>query len=150
MFQTPLRRFALVAVFLSAAILASLPLGCEKTDTPKLNVAAGNEFLFCFWNVENFFDDHNDGRTGPGDKEYDAWYANHPEMMQLKLDKLTEALLKMNSGRGPDILAMAEVESVRAAELLQQALNKKLADPSLHYQAPVMKEVSVGRHIAPA
>src|SRR5262249_47185908 len=51
---------------------------------------------------------------------------------------------------GPDILAIVEVESVRAAELLRHALNAKLNDASLHYQAPLMKEVNVGRHIAPA
>jgi hypothetical protein len=27
-------------------------------------------YLFCLWNVENLFDDQNDGRKGQGDKEY--------------------------------------------------------------------------------
>lgn len=147
-----LRRFSLVALLAAAALLGWLNLGChhEGDKKPGLNIPGGNEFLFCFWNVENLFDDKNDGRTGQGDKEYDRWYADHPEMLRHKLGKLTEALLGLNDGRGPDILALAEVENVRAAELLQQALNQKLADPALHYQAPLMKEVSVGRHIAPA
>jgi endonuclease/exonuclease/phosphatase family metal-dependent hydrolase len=148
-----LRRYPILVLLVAAGLFAWFNLGCQNTDYPKLNVGGGpggNEFLFCFWNVENFFDDRRDGRTGPGDKEYDGWFADHPEILQLKLSKLTEALLKMNGGRGPDILALAEVESVRAAELLQQALNKKLADPALHYQAPLMKEISLGRHIAPA
>src|SRR5205807_309805 len=66
------------------------------------------------------------------------------------LDKLSEALLKLNQGRGPDILAIAEVESLRAAELLQKALNDRLSDATLHYGNVLMKEVTAGRHIAPA
>jgi endonuclease/exonuclease/phosphatase family metal-dependent hydrolase len=45
---------------------------------------------------------------------------------------------------------MCEVESSRAAELLQKALNDRLSDPALHYGHLLMKEVSSGRHIAPA
>ncbi len=112
--------------------------------------AKQSEFVFCHWNVENFFDDKNDGRTGPGDREYDVLYANNAGLLKQKLAKMTEAILKMNGGKGPDILAIVEVESERAAKLLQQALNEKLADPSLHYQNLLMKEISVGRHIAPA
>ncbi len=111
---------------------------------------AKDGYFFCFWNVENFFDDKFDGRTGLGDKEYDPWYANHPDLLEQKLGKMCEALLKMNEGKGPDILAIAEVESVRAAELLKDALNAKLSDKNLHYQNVVMKEITVGRHIAPA
>jgi endonuclease/exonuclease/phosphatase family metal-dependent hydrolase len=58
--------------------------------------------------------------------------------------------VKLNDGRGPDILAAVEVESVRAAELLRDALNERIADPALHYQNVLMKEVSGGRHIGPA
>ncbi len=128
--------------------------GCDATAPPVQSLPPADyhsgEYLFCFWNVENFFDDRHDHRTGAGDKEYDPWYANNPEILQRKLAKLTEALLRLNGGRGPDILAICEVESIRAAELLQNALNTKLADPSLHYQHVLMKEINGGRHIAPA
>jgi endonuclease/exonuclease/phosphatase family metal-dependent hydrolase len=107
-------------------------------------------YLFCFWNVENLFDDSLDGRTGPGDPEYDAWYARDPEALRLKLDHLSQALVELNFGKGPDILAVAEVESERAVELLQEALNARLADPALHYSKPVIKDPGGGRHIAPA
>src|SRR4029077_12530649 len=43
-----------------------------------------------------------------------------------------------------------EVETVRAAELLQQALNAKLPKDATPYGDPVMKEVAAGRHMAPA
>ncbi len=109
-----------------------------------------SEFLFCFWNVENLFDDHLDHRDGPGDLEYDTWFARDAVSLKTKLDHLCKTLLSLNEGRGPDILAIAEVESERAAELLKDALNSKLSDPALHYGQPLMKEVSGGRHIAPA
>ena len=46
------------------------------------------EFFFCHWNVENLFDDKNDGRQGPGDKDYDRLFADHPELLKLKLARL--------------------------------------------------------------
>ena len=130
-----------------------LLIGCDASAGKAPATAPSShdkEYLFCFWNVENFFDDKHDNRTGPGDKEYDSWFADNPQILKLKLAKLTEALLRLNSGKGPDILAIAEVESVRAATLLQQALNAKIAEPALHYRSVLMKEVSQGRHIAPA
>jgi endonuclease/exonuclease/phosphatase family metal-dependent hydrolase len=134
---------ALVACF--ALALA----GCTpRTDSAPVP-GAGDGYLLCFWNVENLFDDRDDGRTGP-DREYDRWFARDPVALQLKLDHLSDALIGLNGGRGPDILALAEVESLRAAELLRDTLNKRLADESLHYQHLLMKEVSAGRHIAPA
>ncbi len=110
---------------------------------------SSQDFLFCFWNVENLFDDQNDGRSGEGDAEFDPWMANNPNLLNFRLSKLTEAILSLNQGKGPDILALCEVESVRAGELLKSALNQRLGDPKLHYQPVLMKEVSAGRHIAP-
>jgi endonuclease/exonuclease/phosphatase family metal-dependent hydrolase len=100
--------------------------------------------------VQDLFDDHNDHRTAPGDKEADSLFAEHPQILQAKLDHLSEALLKMNDGKGPDILAIAEVENTRAAELLQKTLNDQLPAETPPYGAPLMKEVWAGRHIAPA
>jgi endonuclease/exonuclease/phosphatase family metal-dependent hydrolase len=122
----------------------------RQTNTSSQAQPSANEYLFCFWNVENLFDDKFDGRTAPGDKEHDTWQAKNPAILQQKLSKLTDALLSMNGGKGPDILAICEVESVRAAQLLQQALNARLRDPALHYSSVMMKEIALGRHIAPA
>jgi endonuclease/exonuclease/phosphatase family metal-dependent hydrolase len=140
----------------SLTLLAAWGLaGCQPAAEPPAGSnneeGAGKpgDYLFCHWNVENFFDDKLDKRANKADKEFDHWFATDPEALALKLKKLTEALLKMNNGKGPDILSICEVESVRAAELLQEALNKKL-DEKLHYRHVLMKEVSAGRHIAPA
>jgi endonuclease/exonuclease/phosphatase family metal-dependent hydrolase len=107
------------------------------------------EYLFCFWNVENLFDDREDQRLAV-DRPYDTWFAHDAAARTLKYRRLSEALVRLNDGKGPDVLACVEVESIRAAELLRDALNERLADKTIHYRSILMKEVSAGRHIAPA
>jgi endonuclease/exonuclease/phosphatase family metal-dependent hydrolase len=154
-------RQSLLALASLACLAGFILPGCDDAGLPEIaqtispgastaSPGGAHDYLFCAWNVENLFDDQNDRRTGLGDKEYDGWLSSQPDMLRLKLTKLTDALLQMNQGKGPDILAVVEVESVRAAELLQQALNARLTDPALHYRNVLMKEVSSGRHIAPA
>ena len=117
-------------------------------STANAPTAGPGEYLFCVWNVENLFDDKLDHRRKP-DEEYDAWFAEVPADRELKYKHLADALLKMNGGKGPDILAIVEVETVRAAELLRDELNKRLLEGTVPYEVH-MKEVSAGRHIAPA
>jgi endonuclease/exonuclease/phosphatase family metal-dependent hydrolase len=113
------------------------------------STAGPGEYLFCFWNVENFFDDQDDKR-GRVDEEYDNWFARKPEDFHLKVTHLADILLQMNDNRGPDIIAIVEVETVRAAEALRAELNKRLPTGAAPYGEVAMKEVSGGRHIAPA
>jgi endonuclease/exonuclease/phosphatase family metal-dependent hydrolase len=142
------RRLCVVVLVVAAGLV---PVGCQSPPTAGEGAGgAKNTYLFCFWNVENFFDDQDDKRTAAGDKIYDRWFAENPEILKLKLAKLTEVLLKMNGGKGPDIIALVEVESPRAAELLKDTLNEQLAEPALAYRQAICKEVHVGRHIAPA
>jgi endonuclease/exonuclease/phosphatase family metal-dependent hydrolase len=132
-------------------LLLLVPIaGCESRTAATAAPTQPGRYLFCFWNVENLFDDRDDDRTQTADREFDRWFANDPEALRLKLAHLSETILAQNGGRGPDILALAEVESYRAAELLMQALNDRLSDPSLHYQHILMKDPNGGRHIAPA
>ncbi len=126
-----------------AACAPNVPSG-EATTAP------GGDYLFCFWNTENFFDDEVNGWKTEPDKDFDQWFANTPAVLKEKLDHLSGALIKMNGGKGPDILALAEVESERAAELLRGALNDKLRDPALHYKNVLFKDPHGGRHIATA
>src|SRR5262249_37559319 len=100
---------------------------------------ASGDYLFCFWNVQNFFEDQKDGWHDEPDKDFDAWFAENPKALHEKLDHLSKALIELNGGKGPDILGLAEVESERAAELLKDALNKRLRDPSLHYDHVLFK-----------
>jgi endonuclease/exonuclease/phosphatase family metal-dependent hydrolase len=148
MFTRSPRLFA-AASFCLLAVWGLAGCNAVPDSTSEETGPTAGEYLFCHWNVENFFDDKLDKRTHVADKMYDKWMATDPEALKLKLTRLTDVLLKMNNGKGPDILSICEVESVRAAELLKEALNKKL-DDKLHYNNVLMKEVTAGRHIAPA
>lgn len=106
------------------------------------------ELVFAFWNVENLFDDKNDKRNSI-DEPYDNPFAENKSLRDLKLERLTSAILRMNDGRGPDLLACVELESVRSLELLQNALNAKITDPKLKYTSLAMRNLDAGRHIAP-
>jgi len=136
--------------FAVLALLASLAT-CTAQSPAKPKDGEAKEYFFCFWNVENLFDDKDDKRNTV-DEEYDDPFAENAELRKLKLDRLTSAILKMNDGNGPDILACCEVESVRAGELLMNALNAKLKDAKkddLLYKFLLMQNLDAGRHIAP-
>jgi endonuclease/exonuclease/phosphatase family metal-dependent hydrolase len=122
----------------------------DKGDSAPAGTPGTGTYLLCFWNVENLFDDQDDDRHTRGDKEYDSWFAEDKVALKQKLDNLAGVILGMNDGKGPDILALAEVESARAAELVQQRLNAGLKDRSLHYTTVLFKNPSGGRHIATA
>jgi hypothetical protein len=104
--------------------------------------------LLCHWNMENLFDDVDNNRRQV-DEEYNAWFINKPEDRAAKYHKLAAWLLKQNGGIGPDVIVGNEIESYRAAELLQQALNAGLPADAPKYDQVVMKELDAGRHIAP-
>jgi endonuclease/exonuclease/phosphatase family metal-dependent hydrolase len=131
--------------------LALLLTGCPQAGSPTPGSGGGpGTYLLCSWNVENFFDDRPDGWNKEPDRSFDRWFANNPEVLRAKLDRLCQVLLSddLSGGRGPDILAVAEVESYRAAELLRDALNARLRDPALHYPTVVYKDPAGGRNIA--
>jgi endonuclease/exonuclease/phosphatase family metal-dependent hydrolase len=123
--------------------------GPATVRSPAAAPPRSGEYLFCTWNVENLFDDRNDHRRSP-DEEYDNWFASRPADRELKYNHLAEELLRLNGGKGPDILALVEVESIRAAELLRDLLNQRLPPGATPYGDVQMKEVTAGRHIAPA
>jgi endonuclease/exonuclease/phosphatase family metal-dependent hydrolase len=135
-------------VLLGLLTAGSIP-GCagERERPP---ASPSESYLLCFWNAENLFDDRDDHRQNKADRAFDTWFAQDPQALALKLDHLSEALIRLNAGKGPDILALVEVEDPRAAELLDEALNRRLADPALRYSSVLMKELDAGRHIAPA
>ncbi|MFL5342246.1 MAG: endonuclease/exonuclease/phosphatase family protein [Gemmataceae bacterium] len=152
------RQPTLLGVLLLIGILAAIAawqnrdklFGPKPEDAPNGTAAGPGEYLFCLWNVENLFDDQLDHRRAP-DEEYDKWFADNAADRELKYKHLSEALLRMNGGKGPDIIALVEVETVRAAELLRVELNKGLpAGATPYFDEPLMQEVAAGRHIAPA
>lgn len=113
-------------------------------EAPAPRTAEG--YLFCTWNVENLFDDRDDPASRDEDED---WFGRHPEMVRLKVEHLADALLRLDDGRGPDILAVVEVENRRAAELLRDALNARLPT-ELRYDGLVHRDNLTGRRIEPA
>src|SRR5262245_44653521 len=106
------QRLGALVLAVSAALLLGCPAPPDQStgkDLPITNLPPPSDpgpgfYSLCFWNVENLFDDRDDGRKGPGDRDYDPWMAGNPEVLQTKLDHLCQVLLGLNlsGGRGPD------------------------------------------------
>jgi endonuclease/exonuclease/phosphatase family metal-dependent hydrolase len=125
--------------------------GGENVPPPAAAFPPGSKDVsFCVWNMENLFDDQDDHRRQP-DGEYDHWFAQEPETRKKKYQHLTDELLKLNDGKGPDIIVGNELESMRSARLLQESLNAGLPAGTARYESVAMEELAnAGRHISPA
>lgn len=142
-------KVAVVLLALAAGAVALVTSARRGAAPPAAPVPPG-AVAFMFWNVENLFDDRDDRRNSIDDP-YDNWFATDPAARKLKFDHLTEIILRQNGGTGPDVLACVEVESVRAAELLRDALNERLPAGAARYEHVAMKELAAnaGRYMAP-
>jgi endonuclease/exonuclease/phosphatase family metal-dependent hydrolase len=136
------------ALVLVALVAAALWLARGRAARPPTAVPSerAGDYLFCHWNVENFYDDDDDPRIHDPDED---WFGRNPDVVREKVTLLAEALLRQGGGRGPDILAMVEVESRRSVELLRDALNDRLS-PGLQYRTIIQRDNHTGRHFAPA
>jgi endonuclease/exonuclease/phosphatase family metal-dependent hydrolase len=73
-------------------------------------------------------------------------------MFRLKVDRLAEALLMMNDGRGPDIVAVCEVESEKCMNALKDSLNERLTKTGKEdakYEHVLFLGDHLGRRFAP-
>jgi len=147
---TKARLAVVVLALVAGAIALAVWVRRDHPPSPAGPPVPPGAVVFMFWNVENLFDDRDDKRNSIDDK-YDNWFAHDPAARTLKYDHLAEVILKENDGKGPDILACVEVESIRAAELLAEALNAKLPAGVARYDHLAMKELSgnAGRFMAP-
>jgi endonuclease/exonuclease/phosphatase family metal-dependent hydrolase len=136
---------------LALAGLSAALLGCLAAPPSGGAPAPGAQsYLFCFWNAENFFDDKVNGWKTEPDRAFDTWFARDPKAFQLKVEHLTEVLAALNDRKGPDILALAEVETERAAEVLTESLNRAVGRRAPPYKHVLMKNPHGGRNIATA
>jgi endonuclease/exonuclease/phosphatase family metal-dependent hydrolase len=105
--------------------------------------------LLCAWNVENFYDDHDDANIKD---DLEDWFGNDPAAFKEKVDHLAKGLLLMNGGAGPDIACLCEVENERCMTALMEALNAKLQAVGMGdrlYTHVLFKGDNTGRHFAP-
>jgi endonuclease/exonuclease/phosphatase family metal-dependent hydrolase len=156
--RLPMKTLVGLAVVLAAGVVAYFAATKLRNPAPQAGTTPASStedgtVFFCWWNVENLFDDKDDKRNSI-DEEYDNPFAKDEKLRNLKLDRIASTLLAMNDGNGPDVMALCEVENVRSAELLMATMNKKLndagKDKKLEYKNVVMRNLDAGRHIAPA
>jgi endonuclease/exonuclease/phosphatase family metal-dependent hydrolase len=135
-----------VSVFLIVHWNHPQPPADHPSSAP--NTIGAKTIVVCVWNVENLFDDRDDDRRPP-DEEFDSWFVNDPEARRNKFERITQALLRLNAGNGPDIIAANEVESPRALEMLRESLNAHMPGDAARYEYTAMVELDAGRHISP-
>ncbi|NQV28522.1 MAG: hypothetical protein HQ518_29570 [Rhodopirellula sp.] len=88
-------------------------------------LSAAEDIGLAFWNVENLFDTIDDPKT-EGDEEFTpgepkAWTETR---LELKLTNLARVIGDMNSGRGPDVLGLCEIENRTVLGMLVKHLKK--------------------------
>ncbi len=133
----------------SSLFLFVAVIGCAAPERAPENPSG--EYLFSFWNTENFFDSRVNGWRNEPDKDFDRWFGDDKAVFEQKIKNLTEVLAALNDGRGPDILALAEVEvESTAAEALMESLNKAIKEGTPPYRHILMKNPHGGRNIATA
>lgn len=87
-------------------------------------------YYVAWWNLENLFDEENAPADRRSDKvrraigrDINGWTA---ELRDLKIAQLASVIARMNTGAGPDLLGVCEVENRFVLELLVQAVHGRL------------------------
>jgi predicted extracellular nuclease len=91
------------------------------------------------YNIENLFDDVDDPKKEDFDKT--RWDA---EKLAIKCQNLAAVIQAMNSGRGPDILGLAEVENRAVVEMLVAKIKLPQREYKVvHYDSPDERGIDV-------
>lgn len=129
-------------IFFSGAVFAlAIPVdvACDRArGDDATSTASESECYLAFWNVENLFDTEDDPTvaldeefTPSGAKQWTA------DRLQRKLDNLSRLIRKMNSGKGPDLIGLAEVENRLVLERLVEKLGPlKRRYEIIHQESP--------------
>ena len=91
-------------------------------------------YHIAWWNLENLFDEENAVALGRRtDKVFRAikhdiagWT---PQLRDRKIDQLATVIAAMNTGRGPDLLGVCEVENRFVVDRLVERVNATLPAP---------------------
>jgi len=89
------------------------------------------EYYFAWWNLENLFDLHDSAERPDWlqrklNSELQGWNA---DVLDIKLEQLAQIIKRMNSGCGPDLLGVCEVEG----RVVLDKLLRKLDLPGRKY-----------------
>ncbi|MBI1929300.1 endonuclease/exonuclease/phosphatase family protein, partial [Candidatus Poribacteria bacterium] len=114
---------------------------CIVSLTPGVSFSQSiTEISFATWNVENLFDDSDD--SGTHDNEVMTWW--NTKLYQNQLTRLAEIITQMNSGRGPDILALVEVENAKVITDLVRKLPAPTSYTIVHIEGEASRGIEVG------
>lgn len=108
--------------------------------------ASAEESFIAFWNVENLFDTVDDPNV-EGDEEFTPTGPNKwtDERLAIKLTNLGKVISKMNDGKGPDVLGLAEIENRKVIELLIAKLRPLGRDYKIvHQDSPSGRGIDCG------
>jgi len=106
------------------------------SENPDSNTLGNTEFYVASWNLENLFDTVDDY------DKIDEWYLPESdinwtnEKLEKKLQNLTKVFTLMNSGKGPDILGVQEVEHKELLEMLLKKISINKNYQIVHYESP--------------
>ncbi len=126
-------------IFYKALIISALILSHFNV------VGQSNRLYIAHYNVENLFDTIDDPKINdeeflPGGKN--KWTS---ERYALKLDRLSQVVLAMNAGAGPDLLGLCEIENRQVAEDLRKRIHQKGKKYALaHFESPDNRGIDVG------
>jgi predicted extracellular nuclease len=89
------------------------------------------DYHIAWWNLENLFDEENALALGRRTEKVfrsirDDIAGWTPELRDRKIEQLASVIAQMNSGRGPDLLGVCEVENRFVLERLIDAVNAAL------------------------
>ncbi|ETT24124.1 hypothetical protein RAJCM14343_1484 [Rhodococcus aetherivorans] len=90
-------------------------------------------YHLAWWNLENLFDEENAPPERRTDKVFRAIKESiagwTPELRDRKINQLAAVIATMNTGQGPDLLGVCEVENRFVVDRLVAAVNDKIPAP---------------------
>lgn len=118
--------------------LCTMAAACEERDS----------LLLVFQNLENFFDFKDDG-TGPSDRDFSSGGTRRwtKRRFYIKCGAVAKTMLWTggDTGRPPDIFAMAEVENdFVLRSLLHSTALRKFPCSAVHFDSPDHRGIDVG------
>ena len=106
--------------------------------------AQSDRFYLAHYNLENLFDTIDQAQTDDVDFTPGGKLNWTSERLNLKNQKLAQVIGDMNTGRGPDVLGLCEVENRQALEqLLGQIQRSKRRYSIVHEESPDPRGIDV-------
>lgn len=109
------------------------------------SLPGGKSLFVAFWNVENYFDTHDDPDIDDAEFLPDSEKKWDKEKFDTKTVNLAKVIATMNGGNGPDVLGFAEVENKGVLETLTGSLkeNYGLEYEIIHKDSPDGRGIDV-------